>query len=213
MLSDFIRATLRAKRALRLQMRTRQLVSDLAQDPNPSFTEDYVTVVAGRWEECLNEFRDRPYLRMLEIGSFEGASAIWYLDNILTQPTSELICVDVFPSLVEERFDHNISVSGSAKKVTKMKGRSDALVPSLPLESFDLIYVDGSHRAIDVLMDGVLAWQRLKPGGILIFDDYLWSLQRPLNERPQMAVDLCLELFAGRFELVLKDYQVMLRKN
>ena len=53
----------------------------------------------------------------------------------------------------------------------------------------------------------------MHPDGIVIFDDYLWNLHKPPNERPQMAVDLCLELFADQFELLLKDYQVILRKK
>ena len=44
----------------------------------------------------------------------------------------------------------------------------------LPLESFDIIYIDGSHAVNDVLEDAVLSFRLLKPEGILIFDDYRW---------------------------------------
>ena len=40
------------------------------------------------------------------------------------------------------------------------------------INNFDLIYIDASHYAPDVLSDAVLAFKLLKPGGILIFDDY-----------------------------------------
>ncbi len=43
---------------------------------------------------------------------------------------------------------------------------------------FDVVYVDASHMAGDVLSDAVLAWKLLAPGGIMIFDDYAWSSLR-----------------------------------
>jgi hypothetical protein len=39
---------------------------------------------------------------------------------------------------------------------------------------FDAIYVDGWHTAYGALADAVMAWPRLKLGGLMVFDDYLW---------------------------------------
>ena len=44
--------------------------------------------------------------------------------------------------------------------------------------AFDFIYIDGSHMRVDVLLDAVLAWQLLKPGGIMALDDYEWNEYR-----------------------------------
>ena len=41
---------------------------------------------------------------------------------------------------------------------------------------FDLVYIDGSHSAKDVLLDSLLAWRLLRPGGAMIWDDYEWAL-------------------------------------
>lgn len=66
---------------------------------------------------------------MLEIGSYEGRSAVWFLENILTHPTARIVCVDLFTRLpFELRFDHNIRISGAGDKVTKMKGRSETVL-------------------------------------------------------------------------------------
>ncbi|MCM8831198.1 MAG: class I SAM-dependent methyltransferase [Candidatus Omnitrophica bacterium] len=44
----------------------------------------------------------------------------------------------------------------------------------------------GNHNAPSVLMDAVLCWPLLKNGGILIFDDYLWKINKlPEEERPK----------------------------
>lgn len=48
----------------------------------------------------------------------------------------------------------------------------------LPVNAFDFYYVDGSHVAPDVMADAVLGWRLLKPGGIMVFDDYEWGAYR-----------------------------------
>lgn len=151
---------------------------------------------------------------MLEIGSYEGRSAVWFLESILTHPTAGIVCIDFFTHLsLSMRFDHNIRHSGAAAKVTKIKGHSDAILITQPLDHFDIIYVDGSHDAAPVLMDAMLCWYRLKPGGVLIFDDYLWDKEESASNRPQMAIDLFLTAFEGSYDLLLKDYQVAIRKH
>ena len=66
-------------------------------------------------------------------------------------------------------------------------------------EPFDLVYIDGSHQAPDVLTDAVLAFQLLKVGGVMIFDDYLWSMDRPGTQdvlmMPKPAIDAFLNIF------------------
>lgn len=61
-------------------------------------------------------------------------------------------------------------------------------------------------------MDAMLSWRSVKPGGIILIDDYLWAPETPPTERPQMAIDFFLESFEGRFEILWKQYQVAIRK-
>jgi hypothetical protein len=76
----------------------------------------------------------------LEIGSFEGRSAIWFFDNILTHPSATMTCVDVFPKEYEDTFDKNIEVSGYSKRVVKKKGLSSQVLRTLKpnYEFFDI---------------------------------------------------------------------------
>ncbi len=178
-----------------------ELARQLALERGYSFTRDYVSHVEENWQPLREKFQGRPDVRMLEIGSFEGRSAVWFLENVLTHPSAEMVCIDTF-QFGEARFDHNIHISGFAEKVQKLKGSSEELLLSLPLESFDLIYVDGDHHAANVLMDGVLSWYRLKPGGAMIFDDD-WMDRLP-DSRPRMAIDLFLQLLEGQYDLSLR---------
>ena len=152
--------------------------AQLAHSQEYSFTQDWMSKQVEHWRQSLEQFAGRAGIRMLEIGSYEGRSAVWFLENILTHPTSRLVCVDPFFGPPQEiRFDHNVKCSGSAARVDKRRARSEEVLPQLEPESFDLIYLDGSHEAPNVLFDGMLSWGLLKPGGVLIFDDYLWEPQ------------------------------------
>jgi predicted O-methyltransferase YrrM len=179
-----------------------------------SFSTDWVSRPAPLWTRYLGELRGLENVHLLEIGSSEGRSAIWFLDNVLTHPTSSITCVDVFSARVKEtRFDHNTKLSGFSNKVTKIKGRSQEVLKLLREGSYDVIYIDGSHRAADVHVDALLSWALLKPGGIIIFDDYAWKPEKPPEARPQMGIDAFLNDFRFQVEILHKGYQVIVRRK
>jgi len=136
------------------------------------------------------------------------------LENILTHPTSRLTGIDVFPNDTEQKYLNNLKLSGLEHKVTTYKRNSWIQLRYLPLESFDIIYIDGNHRAHSVLTDAVLSWGLLKKGGILIFDDYKWHMaDRPDVERPQMAIDAFTANFQRFLEVISQSRQVIVRKR
>ena len=148
--------------------------------------------------------------RVLEIGSYEGRSTIWIIENLMTRGGAlvainswEEIPIGDIPvgqdrhgmQLVEQRFDHNITIAtrgNSNVRIEKHKGASPHLLSMLLARgdgaSFDLVYVDGSHRAPYVLTDLVLAFQLCRIDGLIFCDDYLWQQQRQLTETPKLAV-------------------------
>jgi predicted O-methyltransferase YrrM len=70
---------------------------------------------------------------------------------------------------------------------------------------FDLIYIDGSHQAPDVLTDAVMSFQLLKVGGVMIFDDYLWTMDKPgfqdVLKMPKPAIDAFLNIFQRKMSI------------
>lgn len=197
-----------------LQRELRRLARQLAQSQQYSFTADWMSGQSKHWPQDLAKFAGRPGVRMLEIGSYEGRSAIWFLENILTHPDSRLVCVDPFSDGRQEmRFDHNMKLCSGQARLEKRPGRSETILPQLERASFDVIYVDGSHAAPFVLLDAMLSWELLKPGGILLFDDYEWEPQLPPERRPQLAIDLFLASHAGKYDLLRKGYQIVIEKQ
>lgn len=179
-----------------------------------AFTEHYAAPHAELWLEYLSPLRDKPDVRFLEVGSFEGGSAIWFLKNILTHPTATITCIDPFLRAGSEaRFDHNVRVAGCGSRLIKIKGRSESVLAALEQASYDAIYIDGNHDALNVLMDAVAGWSLLKQGGIMIFDDYPWRRELPPTKRPQMAIDLFLDVLTAGLTVLHKDAQVIVRKT
>ena len=184
--------------------------------------EDWFSRNIPYWTHWLAHLRGMPDVHALEIGSFEGRSAVWLLENILTNSTSTLRCVDPFTEeamvassinvvkdaeatkAVYTNFVNNVLKPFSSKAVL-LKEPARRALPHLPIDFFDLVYIDGSHKAGDTVMDAVLSWPLMRPGGILIFDDYTW-------EDPKLAIDGFLVLMKPHLEIVQLDRQVCVRK-
>ncbi len=176
------------------------------------FSTDWFSGNIPVWEEAFARYKGKPDLAYLEIGTFEGRSFFWMLDNIVTHPTSHATGIDLFPLDLRRRFDANLAASGQANRVSTIAGSSQAALRTLPLASYDIIYVDGSHAAKNVLEDAVLCWGLLKNDGMLILDDYEWRLDWPLEFRPQVAVDAFLTVYRNDLEVVHRGEQVIIRK-
>ncbi len=177
------------------------------------FSEDWFTQYIPIWKKILAPFKDKPEINYLEIGVYEGRSLIWMLENVLTHSTSKATCIDIFPGDLKEKFLTNLKLSGFKDKVTIITGRSQIELRYLPINSFDIIYIDASHNAGDVLADAVLSWSLLKDGGLLIFDDYLYKTELPIELRPKFAIDAFMTAYGYHIEVVHQDYQVILRKR
>ncbi|MGD9536739.1 MAG: class I SAM-dependent methyltransferase [Alphaproteobacteria bacterium] len=147
-----------------------------------------------RCVELLVERSARPSFRILEVGSWAGASAITLARALgAHSSTGEIICIDTWApyfdldvdnqSLYLEMdkaaesgdifhlFQHNIRAAGAAGLVSWRRGRSSEILPTLPPESFDLIYLDGSHAYRDVLTDIRQSMELIRDDGILCGDD------------------------------------------
>jgi predicted O-methyltransferase YrrM len=84
---------------------------------------------------------------------------------------------------------------------------------SLPLNSFDIVYIDGSHKASDVLEDAVISWRLVKPGGLIIFDDYNFVFEDHPEWNTGLAIDAFMKLFADQLKVIEIDQrQVFLEK-
>ena len=73
----------------------------------------------------------------------------------------------------------------------------------MPPGFFDVVFVDGSHEAADVLHDATEAYRCVKPGGFIAFDDYGWGTGW---DRPKTAIDAFRQCYVGRVEQIESGY-------
>jgi predicted O-methyltransferase YrrM len=193
------------------------------------FSRDWFSANITAWDHIFRQEKPR---RVLEIGSFEGRSACYTIEKLgaLFSTGASLTCVDnwiggqehrdaggfyqAVMSDTERRFDHNMRVAlakvGNRVTLSKVKQNSrEALARLLiadPIEQFDLIFIDGSHEAPDVLADSVLAFPLLRVGGTLIFDDYIWSDQAPEIRDPLRMPKIAIDAFVNIYQRKLEFY-------
>jgi hypothetical protein len=190
---------------------------------NKTFSTDWFSFHIPVWSGLLNRYRDRS-VKILEIGSFEGRSTVFFLEHC---PLSHVTAVDSFflkagmdnwsgdirVEDCETVFDRNMEPY--AGRVTKITAQSARALNELWMsgQKFDIIYVDGSHDAEDCLSDSILAWRLLKPRGLMIWDDYLWELQSYGKSTPAWGLNAFLRVFSKEIDVRHARYQVAARKR
>jgi predicted O-methyltransferase YrrM len=133
-------------------------------------------------------------LRILEVGSWAGGSAITFGKALqeFAAPDSRLVCVDPWTpyeftrgnamaqsvmrgaletGFVLRLFQHNIAAAGTDKVTITIRAHSAEVLPLLMPESFDIAFVDGDHRYEFVRDDLSLARKLIRIGGVLCGDD------------------------------------------
>ena len=157
-----------------------------------------------------------PSFRYLEIGSFEGGSAIYVSSKF---QNSEIYCVDNWIKTedgysnldfknVESNFDYNTSCF---KNIHKIKQSSDNFFKNNTL-NFDVIYVDGHHKAEQVFKDCKNSWKFLNNDGIMICDDYIWNHYKDINNNPCFAINQFLKTIKNYKILRVSNSQIFVKK-
>jgi len=191
------------------------------------FTKDWFQWAPEVWNQLTPMLSGTAGHRtFLEIGSFEGRSSIWIAENMM-QDGDLLRCIDTWEggeehgeenmSEVEERFRANLVLATEKlpdRRIIQQKGTSVAMLSWLHgKETFDFIYIDGSHQAPDVLTDACMSWSLLNKGGLMVFDDYMWGNPRDALHRPKIAIDAFTNIFGETAEIVHVGYQLVVRKK
>lgn len=140
-------------------------------------------------------------LNIVEIGSYCGASI-----SIIASyfPMSTINCVDPWQQYTEDGSTYDINKQALElaeaelifdKTITefpyviKNKTSSTEYAKNIPVNSLDLVYIDGNHQYSSVKED-ILTWlPKIKLSGILAGHDYSWpsvrkAIQDTLNATP-----------------------------
>ena len=197
----------------------------------PHFTSDWFTNAIVNFDYITNYLnKEKQINSILEIGSHEGRSACWMLENMLSD-TGTMTCIDPFADrpvtafaedsipedrTIETRFRANIAeVKGADQTVNVMVDLSFPALAQLIVDKqqYDFIYVDGTHHADEVLADAVMCFGMLQSGGVMLFDDYLWEDDPRHLGRCKASIDAFVNMFYDRLKLGLVNYQLAIVKK
>ena len=124
---------------------------------------------------------------VLVLGGYEGLSSVWLSNKLLNHDDSYMQVISQFRGTSEHkagkwphpnmeeicRYNTYFSKYYFKINIVPVYVDNDLLSQAAadPEVRFDVIYVDGNHEYKEVLHDGILSWNLLKSGGIMIFDD------------------------------------------
>jgi len=189
-----------------------------------TYTNTWCDNVTFAWDALFGHYKGVPGVKFLEIGSYEGRSTAYLAKHYLTGVDSKITCIDTFEGSMEhtsaerealyQRFLENIRAEGIADQTEVKVGTSSHWLPRLiALDAqYDVVYIDGSHIAADVMTDAALAMQLLKPGGVLLFDDYAWDKYPEPELNPRLAIDAFCAIWRTKTRMLHRAYQVALLK-
>jgi hypothetical protein len=166
------------------------------------------------WENITNKISKIKYL---EIGSFEGRSAVFIkeLGNL-----ESLMAIDTFEGSDEhknidfkkvyENFKYNLNLGG-VKNINFLKTSSDDFFYNNK-NYYNLIYIDGSHHYEQVKKDFINSFNFLENNGYIICDDFMWVYYDKIELNPMKAILECYELYKDKLFVEFVNYQIIFKK-
>lgn len=155
-------------------------------------------------------------LRVLQIGTYTGDATEWlldnheieYIDDVDTWEGSQEKAHDSIDFMsVEDYYDSRFK----DPRITKNKMTSDEFF-NRPFRTYNFIYIDGDHTALQTALDGLNAFKLLESGGVMAFDDYLWNYNGNPFLEPKRGVDAFLSVCKDQYYLIESGYQVWIKK-
>lgn len=160
-----------------------------------------------------------------EIGVWTGQFSIQILE--VTEPR-ELVLIDPWDMISaqpdEDRSNDKhadaafmqdmhrdiVALYGKLPQVRIIKGLSEPVLSTFPDGYFDWVYIDGNHLFEFVLRDIQIAFDKVKPGGVIVGDDLFWK--KGGRQHVREAVFACLKFWGERVRFEKVGAQFMIHK-
>jgi len=174
------------------------------------FTRNYFEHNPAIWFEIFKKnFLLGKKINILEIGTFEGMSFIFFEKYL---KINKIFCIDVVEN-------NNFKINREQFKNFKFfNTTSDEFFKKNLNINFDIIYVDGSHKATDVFNDLINSHKILNNKGILIIDDFLLDIDYRRKDNGQFYNEVMGGVFMFlkkkfNYKYLYTGHQLILKKN
>jgi predicted O-methyltransferase YrrM len=164
-----------------------------------------------RYSQLINIVRREQPDIVLEIGTWNGLRAI---EMFRANPGMSYIGFDLFEEASDytDSKEKNVKKHFSAKQVMDKfnnEGMSAALIKGDTTDTFtkwaenhpqsiDLIYIDGGHSVDTISKDYENALKAIKPGGVIVFDDYY----EQMDDIDEFGANRVLEASGKEYEIL-----------
>lgn len=188
------------------------------------FSQDWFEKVKPEFAKTLLPLAGRR-LRYVEIGVYEGRSAVWVCDNVLTAPGCEAVLVDAWgkgpwsrrwpkPAKVRAKAVGNLDACAGRVAISFHHERTPEFFATeawflAAAPGFDVAYIDGCHSGASVRADAEGIWPHLNVDGLMLFDDY----GHKENEHVRRGVHEFLATVTGRYAVVSDGLQLHIRRT
>jgi len=194
------------------------------------FTSDWFSDKINNFTFLINHinFMEENF-KILEIGSYEGRSTIWMIENIINKTKNgKIYCIDTWKSTINEKEHEYIreqikekdilyhiflyNTKNFANKIHIIREDSRKALKNIN-EKFDFIYLDCDHRRHRCLEDLILSIVLLKVDGIILIDDYLYKSGNEEDENtPRGAINIFERIYKNYIKLIFLNYQACYKK-
>ena len=106
--------------------------------------------------------------RIVEVGTLHGYLRRYMLERL---KPSLLVVMDIDPNAIRTCNKEHAALVAEGK-VRCLLGESTQLLSELDVDSFDLIYIDANHNYNAVCHDIEAARDKVRPGGLMVMNDY-----------------------------------------
>ena len=147
-----------------------ELLADIYRDTwlHSLYPQMCVGHVEGRLLKMLTAMI-RPR-RVLELGTFSGYSTLCIAEALDDDASIDTVEIN---DEAEDILRRRIAASPYASRIRLHIGDALTVVPALPEEEWDMVYIDANKRHYVEYLELILP--RLRPGGFVLADNTLWG--------------------------------------
>lgn len=162
--------------------------------PYPWISMFIYTHIKSNFWGYPNKYDDQP--KVLQIGCAQGGDSVaianvlkipmingkldiidWFKGNLTVEETEEWSYNENNINLWKKHLHSESKKFNVEDTITVFEGDSRKILPSLPNDHYDIIFIDGGHEYNIVKSDIVNGFKKLKVGGIIVLDDVSASIE------------------------------------
>lgn len=189
----------------------------------PSFSVDWFSEHIPVWERFLLAPAWRRTrkggIKALLIGAYEGRIVQWLMNNVMTDASRDV-------ATVVEDFAYESCVGFKGRPVwnppANVKRVFEATIepfkdqvrmnpPDADDHLYDIVYID-AHDSIHALECGVHAMSVLRPGGILIFQNYVHNREHD-TACPRVGIDAFLATYVRYIKIMNNGFHLFVQRR